>query len=308
MNTKAKKFGSGCGRCRERWVALLVVLLAATLFSACDKHDDNGPVDVSPPAIPAGVYSITGDQTIFLRWIPNHENDLAGYRIYRNTDEINTSDYLYPGPTDGLGDDFIEYPDAGLTNGTDYYYAVSAFDRHGLESGLSLEFVVDTPRPEEVANPLRLYDASLGAADAALSGYDFSSLSNTPQSNALGTTDLYFASDTVGSTLVGYLVVPSNRVQIQDYGNVDFDTASWAPTDGWSAVGKVEAILYHTYVLDIYDLPGLLGDHHYAKITVVDHLPDSVRLQWGYQTVPGLRELSVPNTPSNRPAPTEASS
>ena len=82
MKTQAlKKWGRGA----FRGVGIVIVgFMAVTLLAACDEDDEF--VDVTPPAIPNGVYSITADNQIILRWNPNRENDLAGYHVLSNTD------------------------------------------------------------------------------------------------------------------------------------------------------------------------------------------------------------------------------
>lgn len=311
----SRRVGHGVRRGR---LLLAAALLALPLTGGCDDEDDGGVVviDDAAPAIPAGVRSITGDRTIYLRWIPNREADLAGYRIWRNLDgsddflfldEIGPSEWRFPGPTNSEGDDFIEFPDgaetgSALTNGVDYYYAVTAFDHRGNESRLSLEIVVDTPRPEQVSEPLELFDFTVSPQWAQYAGYDFSSLTSQAQAWNAATTDIFFGTQTIAGALVPFFFADLDRVQIQDYGNVGFDEASLAPTTGWSLAGEVEVILGHTYVLRIYDQPGMAGTHYYAKITVVDLQPDRVGVYWGYQIVPGLIELSVPRGTTIVPA------
>lgn len=281
------------GKRAVRWGGLgIVATLAATTLVACDEDEEF--VDVTPPAIPNGVYSVTADQLILVRWNPNRERDLAGYHVLSNTDGGNEyfiiatidafdPDYYRTGAlVNDPGDDYLEFPDFEAVNGTYYWYAIIAFDDHGNESDLSLETVVDVPRPE---GAVELFDERL---NASLSGYDFSSLSGQPQPSTDPSTDVFYRTDAGG---VGYLLVNGSRVRIQDYGNVGFDVASYAPIDGWSATGRTEAIEGHTYVLEIYDGIGRTGDRHYAKLTIVERTSSSVDMDWGYQIVSDEREL-----------------
>ncbi len=66
-----------------------------------------------------------------LAWDPNSETDLAGYKVY-----YGTASRVY-GPSIPLGK-VTTYTVAGLTPGT-YYFAVTAFNSSGLESGYSNE-------------------------------------------------------------------------------------------------------------------------------------------------------------------------
>ncbi len=90
-------------------------------------------VDTTPPAAPANLTGTPGDQQIDLHWTPNIEADLANYYLYRNT----ANDSLLAACIDTLGKADTSTTDAGLTNGTTYWYWVSAVDSAGNESGLS---------------------------------------------------------------------------------------------------------------------------------------------------------------------------
>jgi hypothetical protein len=285
---------------RLGWAAIVFSVLF--VLAACEQ--DEGYVDVTPPAIPNGLYSITADQQIILRWNPNREPDLAGYHILSNgdggpkytiiatIDAYDASYYKTGWATDDPGDDYLEYWDTGIRNGEYYWYAVIAFDDSGNESEMSLETVVDVPRPE---GNLDLMD---DATNPNGSGYDLSSLTNQAQPGSAPSTDVYFVRDGSG---VGYLVVDSDRVRIQDYGNVGFDVATYAPTDGWSRVGRSEVIRGHTYILQIFETPDHVGRVNYAKVTVVEEYIGGINVDWGYQIVVGERELKRPGARSADP-------
>ncbi len=66
-------------------------------------------------------------------------------------------------------DYWASFVDRNVSNGTTYYYAVSAVDRDGNESDLSQEAVHDTPRP--AGQGLRLSSYETNPRDSA---YDFS--------------------------------------------------------------------------------------------------------------------------------------
>jgi len=167
--------------------ALLPAPLTLGLIRAlpgCDADDDYA--DFLPPSIPAGVVSITGDGAVYVRWIPNKENDLAGYRVWwdgngdEEFEELATISEFEAGVyqdngTSTASDDYLEYEDfLGYDfNGTYNSYAISAYDHNGNESGLSWEYVVDVPRPE--GSGLRLTDR---ASSPQLAGYDLSTLSS----------------------------------------------------------------------------------------------------------------------------------
>ena len=296
---------SAAGGWGRALLACAAVAALAVPLTGCGDDDDEF-VDFTPPAIPNGVYSITGDNVIYLRWNPNREPDLSGYRIWyedpigSNTffelANIGATDFLFDNGTPGdIADDYLEYPDDSISNGEYTSYAVSAYDRAGNESNLSLEFVIDVPRPENSPNdPLVLNQRS---SSPALSGYDFSGLSNNSQAFDLGSTDVWYEIDVEG---IPFLVVPRDRVRIQDYGFVGFDVATYAPLEGYSRNDRVEAIEGHTYFFRIESPSGV--DINYAKVEILDLDATSIDLWWGYQLIAGERELKAP--PHDAEAPT----
>ena len=70
-----------------------------------------------------------------LSWSLNTESDIAGYKIYVGTAP---GLYMYPGSPFIVGVTG-SYTIGGLPSGQTYYFAVSAFDTFGDESGLSSE-------------------------------------------------------------------------------------------------------------------------------------------------------------------------
>lgn len=93
--------------------------------------------DVFPPAVPSGlqaVFSQAGDKSsIDLTWTPNTDSDLAGYNVYRHTEngqpvKINTELVKTPA-----------FRDTNVRPGTKYFYSVSAVDLRNNESGKSAE-------------------------------------------------------------------------------------------------------------------------------------------------------------------------
>ncbi|GEM_PF-165822 len=298
----------------RRWkparLAPLLIVAGLVLMAGCDDDDSPEFVDVTPPAIPNGVFSITGDQAVFLTWNPNREDDLAGYRVWVNEDLSETFDelavlapfeegvYQDNGTPEDVSDDFLRFEDFPLVNGVFYSYAVSAFDDAGNESDLSFELVIDVPRPEGEAVVF------FRDADATRAGFDFSDGVSQGQAFDDASTDVYFERDGQG---VPFLVVPNDRVRVQDFGFVGFDVASFAPATGYSATGRVEAIPGHTYIFRIAQGPGDFGaDDNYAKFEILDMTADDAGIFWGYQEVDGERELRpAGDRPDTDGVPTE---
>lgn len=87
--------------------------------------------------------------SITLEWDPNTESDLAGYRVYYGE----TSGQYSSSVDVGLN---TLYEVAGLEEGKTYFFAVTAYDRSGNESGYSNEVsatVETTKDPEEPEVP-----------------------------------------------------------------------------------------------------------------------------------------------------------
>jgi fibronectin type 3 domain-containing protein len=91
--------------------------------------------DTTAPAAPAGLTATGGDTTATINWTAGGESDLAGYDLYRATNS--------PVPTTGTplnGTDLIgatTFTDTGLTNGTQYFYALVAVDGSNNRSAAS---------------------------------------------------------------------------------------------------------------------------------------------------------------------------
>jgi len=105
----------------------LAVLTAAFAVSSC------GPADKTPPATPTGLNAIAGNQLVTLNWNANTEEDLFSYEVHQGTQSgslTKVATILAPATSTVL---------AGLSNDTLWYFAVSAVDKAGNVSALSLE-------------------------------------------------------------------------------------------------------------------------------------------------------------------------
>ncbi len=134
----------------------LVSIIAATLFlftllTGCSAGGSNEPdpsppaPDTTPPAVPSGLAATSGSGAISLTWSAVSASDLAGYNLYRSTASIGSIEGL--SPVNG-GNPLTEttLTDADVSNGTTYFYRVTAVDDEGNESGGSSEIQV-TPFP-----------------------------------------------------------------------------------------------------------------------------------------------------------------
>ena len=183
----------------NRFLALLV---AAALIGGCRDHHETAPADVTPPAAPRGLRSVTGDHEVFLSWLQNTERDVAGYRIY--IADCGEPDCLY----DPVGETSATYFTVSqLANGQKRYFAVLAYDKAGNKSDLSYDTVFDTPRPEGFGLQLASY-----YTDSLLAGYDFSGYTVLAYNDL--STDVFFAGRN-GSYL---MFAPYSDTEIQDAG------------------------------------------------------------------------------------------
>ena len=114
----------------------LTQLMAPTV-SVSSAPPLHPPPSSSPPATqPAGASPPPpGTGTATLSWTLNSETDLAGYKIYVGTA---SGLYNYPGSPFAVGVT-SSYTITGLPSGQTYYFAISAYDSSGSESGLSSE-------------------------------------------------------------------------------------------------------------------------------------------------------------------------
>jgi len=98
------------------------------------SNETNAVTGNNPPASPNGLSASAGNQQINLNWNDNGESDLVGYHVYRST----TAGGSYTRITTSFVT-VSAYTDAGLINGTTYYYAVTATDAGNNESANSNE-------------------------------------------------------------------------------------------------------------------------------------------------------------------------
>ncbi|MBI4604068.1 MAG: DUF1800 family protein [Planctomycetes bacterium] len=101
----------------------------------CAVYDGPGCVVApTPPSAPTGLTATAGNGQVTLDWANNPEADVRGYNVYRSTTpgsghaKLNST--LLPASS---------YIDAAVTNGTVYYYKVTAVDSDDEESPFSTE-------------------------------------------------------------------------------------------------------------------------------------------------------------------------
>jgi len=84
--------------------------------------------------------------SVKLQWDPNTEPDLAGYKLYYGTASQNYSHTIDLGQVNS-------YQVGNLQDGLKYYFAVTAYDIDGNESGFSNEVSAQEVFPWELFYP-----------------------------------------------------------------------------------------------------------------------------------------------------------
>jgi hypothetical protein len=87
--------------------------------------------DVAPPAAPAGVATLVGEDAIEVSWSPSAEEDLAGYRVYRAAEGKPPERLAEVQATE------TKWRDATPPHGGNFLYTVTAYDKSGNESAPS---------------------------------------------------------------------------------------------------------------------------------------------------------------------------
>jgi hypothetical protein len=232
-----------------------ILILGGILFTGCIRIIEP---DRIPPSAPTGLRTSTGDNFIELAWDPSPETDVAGYNVFVSA--------RYDGRYELVGSTPTTYfMDAGAHNGNTYYYAVTAYDYDGNESGLSRDVAYDVPRPEGYDVILQDYRVSPNS-----SGYDFDQYAVLPYDAQ--TTDMYFENFNGD-----YYMDVYTDTDIQDLGYMkSLLDVTVAPSSGWSPTHDVRLYAGHTYVVWTHD-------DHYAKFRVTSISPSRVVFDWAYQ-------------------------
>ncbi|MCK4544420.1 hypothetical protein KAU43_02675 [candidate division WOR-3 bacterium] len=249
---------------RKMLIPFLIILL---LVAGCRYYI----IDNEPPQIPTGVTSITGDGKVTLYWNPVSDKDFFEYNVYRS--------YDLEGPYTNIASvRSAFFVDHSVYNGVTYFYAIASVDDDCNESELSREDVYDTPRPAGYGAVI--WDRIIYPYDA---GFNLA-LEEVVPYNAY---DCHFYLESDIQSYIYYLKTGYGDNDIQDFGYIDsIDDIDYAPLDGWSQTGKVEAITGHGYII-------WTKYNHFAKIRINSIYDDHIIFDWAYQIDTGNRELSM---------------
>ncbi|MDJ0838311.1 MAG: collagenase [Acidobacteriota bacterium] len=194
----------------------------------------SGSVDIVPPAAPTGLSAVAGDGRTDLSWNANGESDLGGYLVYRGTSSGGPYTRLTGSTVGGTS-----YADTGVSNGTTYYYRISAVDTSGNESVQSAE-VNATPTAPGGGPPA----TPTGVMASALPG----SISVTWDANSepdLTNYEVHRAEPGTGWTLIATPAVNSYSDTDVIAGNYYYyliRAAGTGGTSGWSDSDMAQAV------------------------------------------------------------------
>ena len=272
------------------WIPALLILAAIAIVGCEEKTKYITTAEV--PAVPVGVYSVTGDGYVDVIWQANNDRgNTDGYGVYRYTGTVGGSDeYALLGTVDAspLAETY-SFRDSDVQNGETYYYAVNAFNDYG-ESELSDPDAFDTPRPDGA------FAVDLTDEDLNRIGWDFSAARTRVWSSV--DADVFFEYD---SQLDAFFLW-SNRddVYLQDYGYTDLlNDVNWGePGGGWDNVGWMELSFGHAYIVAIGDVDqdDISENYGVIRVTGLDLGQQRVSFQWAYQTSefnPELKQVPV---------------
>jgi hypothetical protein len=124
----------------------------------------NAPAPASIPLAPVKFQLTPGNGQVDLSWTANVESDIAHYNIYRSTsgqDFTPSSGNKIATVTHGTGT--LNYADNGVTNGTQYFYKLTAEDNDGNESLPHLG--VSLPAQNKATLSVTLSDGTITTTD-----------------------------------------------------------------------------------------------------------------------------------------------
>jgi fibronectin type 3 domain-containing protein len=216
---------------------------------------DGTPLDATPdttaPALPTGLVVSPGNSELTINWSANTETDLAGYNLYRSTDDV-TFTKINTSTLTGTS-----YVDTGLTNGTTYYYQLSALDTSGNESTKTAS-VSGVPDGSAPATPSGL-TGTVGDTKATL---NWSANTETDLSGY----NVYYSTDNVAFSKLNTSIVTTTTYEVLNLTNgttyyfavtaVDNLNNESARSTSVSVVPQPSDTVAPSVVQDVYAEPG----------------------------------------------------
>lgn len=145
---------------QNKYTRFMVEARAADGLAFWDAAPDSGySVDNLPPATPSPFNAQYHSGVTALSWGPNHESDLAGYKLYRGS-----SSSFTPGPSTLLSTlTNLDYDDVAPAGS---WYKLAAYDIHGNVSGYAVLGPSGIVGVEGVALPTQLAFSMMSASPA----------------------------------------------------------------------------------------------------------------------------------------------
>lgn len=137
------------------WVAILLCLGGCAAYGGGGGNPKGGG---TVPAAPAGVVATGGNAQVNLTW--NTSSTATGYYVKRSTSSGTESQIATQSTT--------SYTDSAVTNGTKYFYVVSAYNSYGQSGNSSEVSATPAAAPQPPAAPTGL-SATAGNAEVMLS-------------------------------------------------------------------------------------------------------------------------------------------
>ncbi len=113
--------------------------------------------DTTPPAVPSGLTAGSGNGFVGLNWADNSESDLDGYLVYRSLASGGPYSAITGSPIGSSA-----FTDNAVSNGTTYYYVVTAVDLTGNESAQSSQVSATPTAPPPVMHVASITTSIIG--------------------------------------------------------------------------------------------------------------------------------------------------
>ncbi|MDT8317391.1 MAG: FG-GAP-like repeat-containing protein [bacterium] len=118
---------------------------------------NTSPPLYTPLSVPSTLRAVAGDKVVMLTWKAVMGDDVDGYNIYRGL--------VSGGGYEKINSVFVSSPaftDTSVTNGTEYYYTVSAVDKDGEESSYAFKVRARPDVPDTTAPVVKITTPVLG--------------------------------------------------------------------------------------------------------------------------------------------------
>ena len=259
----------------------------ATLGNVSYSSPLVSPSTTAPPAPPTNITAELDFRNIGLTWAANAESDIAGYKIYYDTDQ---SGYPYANSVD-VGN-VTTHTLSGLNTGTTYYTAVAAYDSGSDESWVSNESSLTTLNNQPVSADVNISTQEDTAAQITLSASDADgdtitfSILTQPTKGTLGELS------SLSATLSTVLYTPTANV----FGS---DSFTYVVNDG-TINSSVSTVLIN--ISSVNDVPVVYSQEitpeegEQIRITLTASDGDGDTLTWATSNLVGGKVDIVPNT------------